>query len=147
MKLGASLETAVSGLNMCESGRKFWYYKKMTKSKCNRQFFYEFYLFMPFFHIDEFYHLICTFLDLKQLFLRMVMEAVRGQKLYCERTLWHSNSMFGSSHSATSWFLVVEYVNSIARDIHIECSKQFKWNSYFYVSGQSRPFWAALKLL
>ena len=22
------------------------------------------------------------------------------------------------------------------RDIHIECSKQFKWNSYFYVSGQ-----------
>ena len=34
-----------------------------------------------------------------------------------------------------------------SRDIHIECSKQFKWNSYFYVSGQSRPFWAALKLL
>ena len=33
------------------------------------------------------------------------------------------------------------------RDIHIECSKQFKYNSYFYVSGQSRPFWAALKLL
>ena len=33
------------------------------------------------------------------------------------------------------------------RDIHIECSKQFKWNLYFYVSGQSRPFWAALKLL
>ena len=22
-----------------------------------------------------------------------------------------------------------------------------KWNSYFYVSGQSRPFWAALRLL
>ena len=36
---------------------------------------------------------------------------------------------------------------TIDRDIHIECSKQFKWNSYFYVSGQSRPFWAALKLL
>ena len=33
------------------------------------------------------------------------------------------------------------------RDIHIECSKQFKWNLYIYVSGQSRPFWAALKLL
>ena len=33
------------------------------------------------------------------------------------------------------------------RDIHIECSKQFKWNSYFHVSGQSWPFWAALKLL
>ena len=26
------------------------------------------------------------------------------------------------------------------RDIHIECSKQFKCNSYFYVSGQSWPF-------
>ena len=35
----------------------------------------------------------------------------------------------------------------IGRDIHIECSKQFKWNSYFYVSGQRRSFWAALKLL
>ena len=33
------------------------------------------------------------------------------------------------------------------RDIHIECSKQFKRNSYFYVFGQSRLFWAALKLL
>ena len=33
----------------------------------------------------------------------------------------------------------------VPRDIHIECSKQFKWNLYFYVSGQSRPFWAALK--
>ena len=33
------------------------------------------------------------------------------------------------------------------RDIHIECSKQFKWNLYFYVSGQSGPFWAVLKLL
>ena len=35
----------------------------------------------------------------------------------------------------------------LSRDIHIECSKQFKWHSYFYVSGQSRPFWAVLKLL
>ena len=34
------------------------------------------------------------------------------------------------------------------RDIHIECSKQFKWNLYFYVYGQSRLFWAVLlKLL
>ena len=33
------------------------------------------------------------------------------------------------------------------RDIHIECSKQFKWNSYFYVSGQSQLCWAALELL
>ena len=34
-----------------------------------------------------------------------------------------------------------------ARDIHIECSKQFKWNLYFYGFGQSGPFWAELKLL
>ena len=33
------------------------------------------------------------------------------------------------------------------RDIHIECSKQFKWNLNFYVSGQSGPFWAVLKLI
>ena len=33
------------------------------------------------------------------------------------------------------------------RDIQIECSKQFKRSLYFYVFGQSRPFWAALKLL
>ena len=31
--------------------------------------------------------------------------------------------------------------------IYTKYSKQFKCNSYFYVSGQSRPFWAALKLL
>ena len=31
--------------------------------------------------------------------------------------------------------------------IYTKYSKQFKWNSYFYVSGQIRPFWAALKLL
>ena len=34
-----------------------------------------------------------------------------------------------------------------SRDIHIECSKQFKWNLYFYLSWQSQPFWAVLKLL
>ena len=33
------------------------------------------------------------------------------------------------------------------RDIHIECSKLFKLNLYFYVSRQSRPFWAVLKML
>ena len=34
-----------------------------------------------------------------------------------------------------------------SRDMNIECSKQFKWNLYFYVSGQSGPFWAVLKVL
>ena len=33
------------------------------------------------------------------------------------------------------------------RYIHIECSKQFKWNLYFHGSGQSELFWAELKLL
>jgi hypothetical protein len=33
------------------------------------------------------------------------------------------------------------------RDVHMECSKKFKCNLYFYVSRQSRPFWAALILL
>ena len=32
----------------------------------------------------------------------MVMEAVRGQKRYSERTLWYFNSIFDSSHSAIS---------------------------------------------
>ena len=36
---------------------------------------------------------------------------------------------------------------SVPRDIHSECYKQFKWNLYFYVSEQSGPFWAVLKLL
>ena len=31
--------------------------------------------------------------------------------------------------------------------IYAKYSKQFKWNSYFYVSGQNWPFGAALKLL
>ena len=35
----------------------------------------------------------------------------------------------------------------VARDIHIECSKQFKGKLYFYKSGQRGPFWAELKLL
>ena len=43
-----------------------------------------------------------------------------------------------------NWFLSLK---DWPRDIHIECSKQFKWNLYIYVLGQSRPFWAVLKLL
>ena len=48
-----------------------------------------------------------------------------------------------------SWFPTALLLGEepYTRDIHIECSKQFKWNSYFHMSGQSRPFWAALKLL
>ena len=38
------------------------------------------------------------------------------------------------------------FFQDLDRDIHIECSKQFKQNLYFYVSGPSRLFWAVLKL-
>ena len=41
---------------------------------------------------------------------------------------------------------VLSIFEATVRDIHIECSKQFKWNLYIYVSGQSRPFWSVLKL-
>ena len=46
-----------------------------------------------------------------------------------------------------SSYRVRSFTLTYDRDIHIECSKQFKWNVFFYVSGQSPPFWAALKLL
>ena len=38
-------------------------------------------------------------------------------------------------------------IHAPSKVIYTKYSKQFKWNSYFYVSGQNRPFWAALKLL
>ena len=34
-----------------------------------------------------------------------------------------------------------------AKVIHTKYSKQFKYSLYFYMPGQSRPFWAVLKLL
>ena len=37
-----------------------------------------------------------------------------------------------------AWHVIQAWV----RDIHIECSKQFKWNLYFCV----RPFWVVIKL-
>ena len=41
-----------------------------------------------------------------------------------------------------------ERTKQMDKDIHIECSKQFKCNLvYFYGSGQNGPFWAELKLL
>ena len=55
------------------------------------------------------------------------------------------------SRTTKAWwlkfFFFATQIHITIRDIHIECSKQFKWNSYFYMSGQSRLFWAALKLL
>ena len=54
-------------------------------------------------------------------------------------------------HSNSIWRLIWVYIlcypefyisfHYKTRDIHVECFKQFKLNLYFYVSGQSRPFW------
>ena len=46
----------------------------------------------------------------------MVMEAVRGQKDYSKRTILHSNSMFGSSHSTISWFIVLYNVRKYVKN-------------------------------
>ena len=55
---------------------------------------------------------------------------------------------FGFSLLLNLWIFFYCWTFEIMpRDIHIECSKQFKWNLYFYVSGQSGSFWAVLKLL
>ena len=77
------------------------------------------------------------------LFLRHTVDTV-WRALCCEELM---SKMLCDSFLV--WSLEPEGSTNLAysRDIHIECSKQFKWNSYFYVSGQSRPFWAALKLL
>ena len=54
---------------------------------------------------------------------------------------------FATQAKSDGVFIKKGQIQHKVTDIHIECSKQFKWNSYFYVSGQSRPFWAALRLL
>ena len=59
-------------------------------------------------------------------------------------------NMYHDCFSLIRFFLhykVVWLVEAVSRDIHIECSKQFKWKLYFYRSGQRGPFWAELKLL
>ena len=49
------------------------------------------------------------------------------------------------------FFLIYMYETQHFSSCHqryiLECSKQFKWNLYFYVPGLSGPFWAVLKLL
>ena len=50
------------------------------------------------------------------------------------------------SHLSIMVIRVVKFQAGV-KVIYTKYSKQFKWNSYFNVSGQNRPFWAALKLL
>ena len=66
-----------------------------------------------------------------------------------EVLIWYSNHNLRKNHRT---FIILSIIwllkfRQWSRDIHIECSKQFKWNLYFCVSGQSGPFWAVLKLL
>ena len=75
--------------------------------------------------------------------------------LYSDRTSEVAKTFFGYfphktasspvTHGVRIGWYFVGFV-SITKGIHIECSKQFEWNLYFYVSGQSRLFWAVLKL-
>ena len=58
-----------------------------------------------------------------------------------EMLLW---ILFGQSYPSTVSYCLSN--QNASRDIHIECSKQFKRNLHFYVSGSSGPFWAVLKL-
>ena len=57
----------------------------------------------------------------------------------------------GSKFWSLPWFPAKNHPHQTflapVKVIHTKYSKQFKWNSYFYVSGQNRPFWAALNLL
>ena len=61
--------------------------------------------------------------------------------------LLNKPTQWNETHSEDAHLFYTKWFWEQSRDIHIECSKQFKWNLYFYVFGQSRPFWAALKLL
>ena len=50
-------------------------------------------------------------------------------------------------HRHSTKMLMKGIFDPYVRDIHIECSKQFKWKLYFYRSWQRGPFWSELKLL
>ena len=49
----------------------------------------------------------------------------------------HAHLIFFSVHLSFFFSLSLGFFQVYGRDIHIECSKQFKWNLYFYGSGQS----------
>ena len=49
--------------------------------------------------------------------------------------------------SKTIWTYRKKKFEPTDKVIYTKYSKQFHWNSFFYVSGQNRLFWAALKLL
>ena len=58
--------------------------------------------------------------------------------------IWHLKKV----PSLIRCFLFFDSIWSIIRDIqiHIECPKQIKLNLYFYVSGQSGPFYAVKEI-
>ena len=74
------------------------------------------------------------------------MEAGRGQKLYCERSLWHSNSMVGSSHIATSrileqdqrsWFLVCYNTTS---EFYLNSTSSLQWVTFLLHTSNYTKF-------
>ena len=65
------------------------------------------------------------------------------------KLLWQLYKSQEVLRMTNSFAFTLCYFTADIRDIHIECSKQFKWNLYFYCLGrakindfgQSRPFW------
>ena len=70
--------------------------------KCNREFFYEFYLFSASFRRIKFYDLVHTFLNLKQLFLRIPLNfsyGVINNYIYPPWYLKRKNKMIHVHHN------------------------------------------------
>ena len=106
---------------------------------------------------------LCNFRLMNKDPVRPLLRKLKFSRPHCSKTKnFHSKNvkvqLFWESHknlrSLPHVYLAnVQTMRKIVRiwvafrDIHIECSKQFKRNSYFYGSGQRGPFWAELKLL
>ena len=96
-----------------------------------------------------------TYLLLKSIFIfplcwsSCILHLVSSRNSYIGKKY----SLRGINQSKGWGMMEINYPTSIKkqrsrnRDIHIEYSKQFRWNLYCYVSRQSQLFWAALQLL
>ena len=101
----------------------------------------------------QFQHIFYT--TTNPFFLRMSFNFIFHAKLYTPSTLnidlilWHTQ-FIKCAENVKSWVFPLTfqaYILPHTKVIYTKYSKQFKWNSYFYVSGQNRPFWAVLKLI
>ena len=73
-----SSETAVSGPKLCESGLKICKYEKMTETNKIHDKILYYFSSLSFFHKINFYDLVHTLLDLKQLLLRIPLKFTYG---------------------------------------------------------------------